>query len=203
MLSVALTGNIASGKSSVLRWFAEWGAATTDADAIVHELQRPGTPVFAAIVARFGAGIVGPGGALDREALRRLVFADPAARRDLEAIVHPAVRTRQVELARAARAAGAAVVVHDIPLLFESADPAAFDRVVLVDASPAVRRERLVRLRGLGADDADRLLAAQMPADAKRARSDYVIENDGSLTMLEERARAVWGALLAEARGRA
>jgi len=203
MLTVALTGNVASGKSSVLRRFAEWGAATTDADAIVHDLERPGTPVFVAIVRRFGPGIVAADGSLDRAALGRVVFADAGARRDLERIVHPAVRARQAELAELARARGASIIVHDIPLLFESGDPALFDRVVLVDAPAPVRRERLVRLRGLDPGQADRVLAAQMPADVKRARSHYVIENDDGVDLLETRTRAVWDALLLDARGRA
>jgi len=203
MLSVALTGNIASGKSVVLGLFAKWGAATTDADAIVHELQRPGTPVFAAIVDQFGSGIVQQDGSLDRAALRRLVFNDDAARHRLERIVHPAVRERQAELARQARDAGAQIIVHDIPLLFESADPDAFDRIVLVDAPESVRRDRLVRLRGIDPGLADRLIGAQQPAASKRARSHHVIENDGDLALLEARTRAVWQALLAEARTRA
>ena len=203
MLSVGLTGNIASGKSAVLRWFADWGAATTDADLIVHELQQPGTPVLAAIVARFGPAVARDDGSLDREALRAIVFNDSAARGDLERIVHPAVRARQSDLARAARESGALVIVHDIPLLFESSDPEAFDRVVLVDAPEAVRRDRLVRLRGLDPGLADRLMAAQLPAPPKRARSHYIIENDGSPEELEARTRAVWNALLAEARARA
>lgn len=203
MLTVALTGNIASGKSAVLHLFQEWGAAVTDADAIVHELQRRGTPVFEAIVDRFGAAIVAADGELDRAALRAIVFGDALARRDLERIVHPAVRARAAELAREAREAGAQVMVHDIPLLFESADPEAFDRVVLVDASEAVRRDRLVRLRQLDPAVADRLIAAQMPSREKRARSDYVIMNEGSFQELEQRTREVWDALRRDAPGRA
>ena len=195
MLSVALTGNIASGKSTVLRLFQQWGAAVTDADAIVHALQRKGTPVFAAILERFGSNVVGEDGELDRVALRAMVFSDAGARADLERIVHPAVRARTAELAREARDSGARVMVHDIPLLFESADPEAFDRVVLVDAPEPVRRDRLIRIRGLDPALADRLIAAQMPAADKRSRSHHVIENDGTPRQLEEQARAVWDAL--------
>jgi dephospho-CoA kinase len=199
VLSVALTGNIASGKSHVLHLFKQWGAATTDADAIVHDLQRKGTPVYRAIVSRFGPEFVAADGDLDRAALRRLVFNDADARRDLERIVHPAVRERTATLAREARAAGAELIVHDIPLLFESADPAAFDRVVLVDAPESVRRDRLVRLRGLDPALADQLIAAQIPSPDKRARSDFVIVNDGSLADLEARTREVWTRLQREA----
>src|SRR5262245_28664510 len=167
MLSVALTGNIASGKSTVLHLFRQWGAAVTDADAIVHDLQRRGTPVFHAIVERFGRVIVGSDGELDRAALRAIVFGDAQARGDLERIVHPAVRARTAELAESARTKGVRVMVHDIPLLFESADPDTFDRIVLVDAPASVRRDRLIQLRGLDPALADRLIAAQMPSTEK------------------------------------
>lgn len=199
MLSVALTGNVASGKSEVTRRFARWGAVVIDSDLIVRELQAPGSPVLDAIIDRFGPGIVDDDGCLDRAALRRRILADPGERADLNRIVHPAVRERQQELAARAAQDGARIVVHDIPLLFEAADPAAFDRVVLVDAPEALRRERLVRRRGLPLEEAEALLAAQLPADQKRSRSDFVIENDGTLDDLDQRARAVWDALEAEA----
>jgi dephospho-CoA kinase len=195
MLDVALTGNVASGKSSVAALFAAWGATVIDADAIVHELQRPGTGVYDAILRRFGHRIVGPRGLLDRDALRARVLADPDARRDLEAIVHPAVAQRRAELLAEARRHGARVVLSDIPLLFEALDPAAFDAVVLVDAPEAERRRRLVEDRGLDPAEADRLIAAQMPSAPKRARSTWVIDNDGTRADLERRARAVWEAL--------
>lgn len=192
LVTVALTGNIAAGKSSVAELFRRWGAVVTDADAIVRELQQPGTPVFAAIAARFGPAVIAADGSLDRAALRAIVFTDPAARADLDAIVHPAVAARREELEDAARARGAGVVVHDIPLLFEAADPDLFDAVVLVDAPVAVRRERLIRHRGLAPEDADRMIAAQAPAGPKRARSDVVIDNDGDRATLEQRAREAW-----------
>lgn len=203
MLSVGLTGNAASGKSTVAALFARWGARVLDADGIVHALQAPGTPVFAAIVARFGPGVVAPDGTLDRAALRQQVLADPALRRALEAIVHPAVATRRAELLAAARHEGVAIVVHDIPLLFEVMDPTQFDAVVLVDAPEATRRERLLVERGLPPEEVDRLMASQMAPSAKRARSDFVIDNDGSRDALEARAREVWTALQARAAGRA
>jgi len=195
MLDVALTGNVASGKSSVAALFAAWGATVIDADAIVHELQRPGTGVYDAILRRFGHRIVGPRGLLDRDALRARVLAEPDARRDLEAIVHPAVAQRRAELLADARRRGARVVVSDIPLLFEALDPAAFDAVVLVDAPEAERRRRLVEDRGLAPAEAERLIATQMPSAPKRAQSTWVIDNDGTRADLERRARAVWEAL--------
>jgi dephospho-CoA kinase len=199
MISVALTGNIASGKSTVLELFRGWGAFVTDADAIVHRLQQPGTPVFTAIVRRFGSGVVASDGSLDRAALRQVVFRDPKARTDLEHIVHPAVRALRSELEQEARTSNAAVAVHDIPLLFESADPTEFDRVVLVEAPSARRREWLVERRGLSPDEADRMLSAQMASELKRDRSHFVIRNDSDLATLEHRARQVWDRLVAEA----
>ncbi len=199
LFSVGLTGNVAAGKSAVARHFAERGAFVTDADALVRELQRPGTPVFEAIVARFGPGVVARDGTLDRPALRALVLADPEALAALNAIVHPAVRSRRNDLDAEARRRGARIVVHDIPLLFEAGNPDDFDFVLLVDAPEAVRRDRLVRLRGLPEADADRLIRAQLPAAAKRARSDAVIENDGDLADLAARADAAWRAITAAA----
>jgi len=192
---VALTGNVAAGKSTVAALFRHWGAAVLDADQVVRELQRPGTPVYHRIVERFGPGIVDAHGELDRPALRRLILADAAARADLNAIVHPAVRAQREGLVAAARAGGARIVVADIPLLFEASDPAEYDAVVLVDAPTPLRRQRLVTMRGLPPEDADRLIAAQMPSEGKRRRSDFVIDNDGDRTQLERRARDVWLAL--------
>lgn len=202
-LSVALTGNIASGKSTVLQFFRGFGAHTTDADAMVRALQQPGTAVYDAIVQRFGSETVRPDGQLDRDRLRSVVFADPQARADLEAIVHPAVRRRRGVLESDAAARGVPVIVHDIPLLFEAGNPGDFDRVVLVDAPVARRRDWLVERRGLSPEEAERMIAAQLPSEAKRPRSHYVIENDADLVTLERRTRAVWDRLLAEAEGRA
>ncbi len=195
MLNVALTGNIASGKSTVARLLAEWGATVIDADEIVHALQRPGTPELAAIAARFGPAVVTPEGALDRPILRRLVFADPAAREALNAIMHPAVARERERRLEAARSHGAAIVISDIPLLFEVMDPSRFDAVVLVDAPVDVRRGRLMKVRQLDRDGADAMIAAQLPADQKRARSTHVIDNDGDFEQLRQRTRAVWESL--------
>lgn len=195
MLHVGLTGNIASGKSTVATLFARWGAVVIDADEIVHQLQRPGTAVFAGIVARFGPDVVRPDGMLDRAALRRQVLASPADLAALNGIVHPAVRERSAELVEQARRTGARIVVSVIPLLFESDDPARFDAIVLVDAPTPLRRERLLRDRRLSPDDASGMLESQMPASEKRPRSTHVIENDGDLAALERGARRVWDQL--------
>jgi dephospho-CoA kinase len=199
MLSVALTGNIAAGKSAVAELFRSWGATLIDADRLVREAEAPGSPVLRAIADRFGHDLIGPGGALDRPALRRRVMADPAALADLNRIVHPAVLRRRAALETEARRRGDRIVVSDIPLLFEAADPAAFDVVVLVDAPAPLRRARLIAARGLSAGDADAMLAAQAPSGPKRERSTFVIDNDGDRATLQARAREVWAQLVARA----
>lgn len=199
MLSIGLTGNIAAGKSTVVDLFRRWGAAVIDADELVRQAQAPGTPVFDAIVRRFGPDVVAADGTLDRGRLRTLVLAEPAALADLNAIVHPEVQRRRLSRLAQARAEGARIVVNDIPLLFEAADPAEFDAIVLVDAPESIRFERLVRLRGLDPAAARGLIDAQMPASAKRSRSDYVIDNGGDIAALEHSAAEVWRALLRRA----
>lgn len=192
MLRVALTGNIASGKSSVARVWARLGAPIIDADVLARRAVEPGSPALERIAQAFGPGVLEPGGGLDREAMRAIVFRDEAARRRLEAIVHPEVaRLRREEEQRLERE-GARIVVNDIPLLFEVGLEDEFDVVVLVDAPEAMRLERLVRDRGLDPDEARRMIAAQMPAEQKRRRSDIVIENAGTLEELEARAERVW-----------
>jgi len=203
MLHVALTGNAAAGKSAVADLLRDWGATVIDADAIVRVLQQPGTAVFDAIVARFGPAIVAADGTLDRAALRARVLADPAQRRGLEAIVHPAVEAERQRLLVEAGGGADAIVVSDIPLLFEVMDPDGFDAVVLVDAPEALRRERLVRLRGLPDPEAAALLAVQQPAEAKRARAGFVIDNDGTREALRDRAWLVWRKLRSRVRSRA
>lgn len=202
-LHIALTGNIAAGKSAVARHFADWGARVLDADAIVRGLQQPGQPVFSAIVDHFGSGVLAVDGQLDRDALRARILADPAAKGALERIVHPAVRAERDRLLRLGDGSLVGITVSDIPLLFEAADPAGFDAVVLVDAPEALRLERLQRARGLGRAEAEALLRLQLPAGPKRARSDFVIDNDGSREALRDRAWLVWRKLVARARERA
>ncbi|HYS19516.1 MAG TPA: dephospho-CoA kinase [Gemmatimonadales bacterium] len=192
VLNVALTGNIAAGKSTVVDLFRKWGATIIDADELAREAEAPGTEVLAAIVRRFGSDVLRPDGGLDRAALRAKVMGDDAALAALNAMVHPAVQRRRAELLAQARARGDAVVVNDIPLLFEVLDPRQFDVVVLVDAPAALRRTRLRSSRGLSGEEADRMIAAQMPAERKRGRSAFVIENAGTEQELERAAKAVY-----------
>jgi dephospho-CoA kinase len=192
MLNVALTGNIAAGKSAVVDLFQHWGATIIDADALARDAQAPGGEALAAIVRRFGADVLASDGSLDRGALRGKVMGDQTALDALNQIVHPAVRRRRDELVRAAAERGDVLVVNDIPLLFEVLDPGQFDAVVLVDAGVALRRTRLRAMRGLSNEESDRMIAAQMPAERKRGKSEFVIDNDGSLGQLERQARAVF-----------
>jgi len=199
MLNVALTGNIAAGKSAVAELFRRWGATVIDADEIVREVQAPGGPVIREIAQRFGESVVRADGSLDRPALRRRVMADPEALAALNRIVHPAVHSRRAELMAAARSRGDRLVVSDIPLLFEAADPSEFDVVVLVDAPEKVRLARLIEHRRLDEEEAQRMIRAQMPSRDKRAQSDFVIDNDADLAALERAAAVVWRALLSRA----
>jgi len=199
MLRVGLTGNIAAGKSTVARVWRANGATVIDADELSRRVVDPGTPAFAAIAAEWGERVLEPDGALDRAALRSIVFADPEARERLESIVHPAVAALRDDEYREAVARGERVVVADIPLLFEVGMADEFDVIVLVDAPEETRLMRLVGDRGLDADEARRMIAAQMPSELKRARADVVIENAGSLGDLERRAADVWEELLLRA----
>jgi dephospho-CoA kinase len=199
MLNVALTGNVAAGKSIVARLFEDWGATLIDSDVIVRQLQQPGTEVLSQMVKAFGPDILLDDGTLDRPTLRNRVMNDAIARQALNTIVHPAVLARRQDLEAEARARGDAILVSDIPLLFEAADPAVFEVIILVDAAPATRKARLVENRGLEPVEADRLLVAQDPTETKRERSDYVIDNDGTPAQLELAARTVWQALMARA----
>src|SRR5881396_1681685 len=195
LLNVGLTGNIAAGKSTVVDLFRRWGATIIDADELARQAQAPGEEVLAAIVRRFGWDVLAPDGSLDRAALRAKVMGDQAALDALNAIVHPAVRRRRERLLREAGERGDVLVVNDIPLLFEVLDPASFDAVVLVAAPVALRRTRLRAMRGLSNEEADRMIAAQMPAERKRSRSHHVIDNDGTVAALEARASAVFDEL--------
>jgi dephospho-CoA kinase len=199
MLSVALTGNIGAGKSTVAELFRSRGVRVIDSDALARELQAPGQPVLAAIVDRFGREMMRDDGSLDRERLRETVLANPPALQELNRIVHPAVHQRRRRLLQEAQRRGERLVISDIPLLFEAADPAEFDAVILVDAPESTRRARLLASRSLTGDQIDRLMATQLSSALKRPASDYIIENDGDLASLERATNAVWQALMERA----
>lgn len=202
MLLVGLTGNVASGKSSVARLLVEKGATLIDADILARQAVRKGTPALAAIHERWGDAVLTPDGSLDRAALRHVVFGDENELAALNAIVHPEVGRLRDELVAAARARGDRIVICDIPLLFEKRLTEEFDVLILVDAPRPIRLERLVRDRGLNEADAMQMIAAQMPADLKRARADVVIDNVGTMRQLEQRVDEVWNWLDGEAQRR-
>ena len=195
MLLVGLTGNIGSGKSTVDQLLSERGATIIDADVLSRRAVEIGTPAYKSIVERWGTSILGPDGMLDRGALRRIVFSDQAELEQLNTLVHPEVERMRAALVEAARLRGDKLVVCDVPLLFERKMTDLFDKIVLVDAPRPVRLERLVRERGLKETEAMDMIVAQMPAELKRARADFVIDNVGTLTQLDARVAEVWSAL--------
>ena len=192
MLQLALTGNIASGKSTVAALLASHGATIIDADVLAREAVLPGTTALAAIVDRFGSAVLQADGTLDRPALRHQVIRDPVAREALNAIVHPAVsRLRDARLADA-RQRGDAVVISDIPLLFEVGLEQGFDGVILVEAPELERLGRLTRDRGLSHDEARAMIDAQWPSARKRAGATWIIDNDGPRAQLPVRVAELW-----------
>jgi dephospho-CoA kinase len=192
MLRVALTGGIASGKSMVAAELAARGATIIDADMLAREVVEPGTPALAAIIDRFGEQVVAEG-RLDRARLAQIVFADSLARRDLEQIVHPAVRARAAELERAA--GDAAIVVHVIPLLVETGQQGDFDLVVTVDVDQETQIQRLVARNGFTRGEAESRIAAQAGREDRKIVADVVVDNTGSVTRLREQVDALWAEL--------
>jgi len=190
MLLIGLTGGIGSGKSTVSAALAARGAAVVDADAIVRELQEPGTVVFDEMVERFGPGIVAEDGTLDRAAVAEVVFTDPEALADLNKIVHPRVgeeiARRLLELAETDR-----VVILDVPLLVESGRDDMAGTIV-VDLDPEVAVQRLVEHRGFSEEDARNRIARQVSREERLAKADFVVENHGSLEDLDPQIDAAW-----------
>ena len=194
---VGLTGGIASGKSTVSAILADLGAVVIDADALAREVVALGTPGLEAVVDAFGPGLLTPEGDLDRPAMGALVFADPEARRRLEAIIHPLVHQRSAELE--AEAPADAVVVHDIPLLAEVGRAGSFDAVVVVDAPIEVQVSRMVDDRGWSREEAEARIAAQASREERLAIATYVVDNTGTLAELRRRVEQVYAELAARA----
>lgn len=194
---IALTGGIATGKSACLARFAELGARTIDADTLARDAVAPGTPGLAAVVERFGPGVLRPDGSLDRPALGALVFNDAEARRDLERIVHPivydAIERWFGELEREAEGSGQPMVgIADIPLLYETGQAHQFDATIVAACRPDQQIERLMARDGLGRSEAEKRIAAQLPIDEKRQRADFVIDTSGSLDDTRRGVDDVW-----------
>jgi dephospho-CoA kinase len=190
---VGLTGGIASGKSTVSAILRELAAVVIDADELAREVVAKGTPGLAAVVEEFGPGLLTPDGELDRPAMGALVFGDESARKRLEAIVHPLVFERIVELE--AQAPDGAVVVHDIPLLAESGRADTFDAVIVVDAPADVQVARMVRDRGWTEAEALARIDAQATREDRRAIATYVVDNTGSVEDLRREVQRIYGEL--------
>jgi dephospho-CoA kinase len=190
VLRIGLTGGIGSGKSEVSRLLASRGALVIDADLLAREVVEPGTSGLAAIVEAFGPDVLTDDGALDRPALGARVFGDDAARRSLEAIVHPRVRARAAELESGA--ASDAIVVHDIPLLVESGQADSFDGVIVVDAPVELQVRRLVERRGMAESAARDRIAAQASREQRAGVADWIVDNTGSLADLEVAVDRIW-----------
>lgn len=191
---IGLTGGIGSGKSTVAGMLGALGAAVIDADAISRSVTAPGGRAIAPIAEQFGAAMIGADGAMDRQAMRARVFADPAARQQLEAIIHPLVSTITQEQTEAALARGARCLVFDVPLLVESGKRwrSQVDRVWVVDCEPVMQRERVVARSGLAAEEIDRIIAQQASRAQRLACADLVIFNQGlSLSGLESQVAAM------------
>jgi dephospho-CoA kinase len=192
---IALTGGIASGKSTIAARLAELGAVVVDADALAREVVEPGEPALAAVRDAFGDGVIREDGSLDRPALGRIVFADPAKRHVLNGIVHPAVLHRSHAAFAAALARDRhAVVVYDVPLI-DARGVGEFERIVVADAPVDVRVERLVRLRGMTEEDARARVAAQLSDDDRRRLASDVIDTSGTLDRTLTQVDALWSRL--------
>ncbi|MBP3978754.1 dephospho-CoA kinase [Microbacterium sp. BLY] len=190
---IALTGGIASGKSTIARRLAEHGAIIVDADAIVRDVQAPGSPVLERIAEEFGAEMIAPDGSLDRAALGGRVFGDPELLGRLNAIVHPAVRAESQRRFTAAFAADpGAVVVYDVPLLVEARVDDPWDLIVVAHAPAAVRLRRLVALRGLDEDAAADRIGAQVGDEERLAIADVVIDTSGTMAETAAQTDALW-----------
>jgi dephospho-CoA kinase len=198
MLRVALTGGIGTGKSYVAKRLAANGVPVVDADRLAREIVAPGTPGLTTVVERFGHDVLAEDGSLRRQALASLVFADPKARHDLEAIIHPAVR-RSIEDFFAALPPDTGIAVADIPLLYETNRAADFDAVIVAACPPAMQLARVMARDGVSEASARRRIAAQLPIDEKVRQADYVIDTSGTFEQTDEETARVLAAL----RGRA
>ena len=193
MLRVGLTGGIASGKSTVANELARRGAVIIDADELAREVVQPGTPGLAAVARRFGDGVLA-GGQLDRAALAKIVFADSQARRDLEGIIHPAVRRRAAELEAAVP--HRSVIVHVIPLLVETSQESDFDLCVVVDVDHQTQLERLMTRGPMSREEAESRIAAQATREQRLAAADIVVQNVGTINDLRKQLDDLWSDLV-------
>ncbi|RUR00688.1 dephospho-CoA kinase [Labedella endophytica] len=193
MRVIALTGGIASGKSTISRRLASLGASVVDADLLSREAVATGSPGLAQVAERFGPSVLAPDGSLDRAALGAIVFADESARLDLNGIVHPEVRRlAAARLAEIGRSDPHAIAVYDVPLLVETGVDHDFDLVVVADADADTRTERLISRRGLDPEEARRRVAAQASDGERRRVADVLIDTTGTLEHTDEQVDALW-----------
>jgi dephospho-CoA kinase len=198
-LLVGLTGSIATGKSTVSRMFAHLGARVLDADLLAREVVMPGQPAYHKIVEEFGQGVVQEDGTLDRKALGAIVFAEPARRKRLEEITHPAIAARQQRILSVLdEEAFEGIVIWDVALLFETGGVAKMDRVVVVATDPETELARLMTREGMVEADARARIASQIPVTEKAKRAHYVIDNSGDRIQTERQVKGVYEALLGE-----
>src|SRR5262245_14057991 len=191
-LVIGLTGGIGSGKSTVAAMFGELGAELVDADQIARDVVRPGQPAYQEILAAFGRDILAADGTIDRKALGARVFADPTARRRLEALVHPRIGAESLRRIGQAGARGVPVVIYEASLLVESGLHKTMDGVIVVAASQAAQRARVAGRDGLSALELEQRIAAQLPTQEKVAVADWVIHNEGTLEDTRRQVEAVW-----------
>jgi dephospho-CoA kinase len=199
---VALTGNVASGKTRVAEIWREAGTPVVLADDLSRKAVEPGTEGLAAVVESFGEGVLSPDGTLDRGALRERVFRDAGERELLESILHPRIQALREAWMKQRVREGCLLVVAEIPLLFEVGLEDDYDTVVLVEAPEEERMRRLTRDRGLSEGEAQAIMEAQMPSHEKRGRAEYILDNGGTLDELKEAALALLKLLQARARFR-
>lgn len=196
-LILGITGNIASGKSTVAGGFARLGAALVDADQLARDVVASGSPVLDQLAERFGDDILREDGQLDREKLSAIIFADPEARQELNRIMHPAIGQLAIErLQKLKKKPGIPLVVYEAPLLFEAGAEGRVDQVLVVKIDSQVQLARLMQREGLDEDAARLRIDSQMPQDEKLARADYVIDNSGTVEEVLEQVKELWAKLL-------
>jgi dephospho-CoA kinase len=192
MLKIAITGGAGSGKSVVARMFQELGAAVLDADEVAHAVVAVGAPAWVELRQAFGPEFFLEDGSLNRPAMARLVFADPEARRRLNAIVHPYVAKEIRERLESLERGGAKLVLVEVPLLFEARLAGGYDKVIVVDVDPGEQRQRLQARDQRSAGEIEGIIAAQMPLKEKAARADYVVDNRGPLGETRAQVEKIW-----------
>ncbi len=192
MLKIAITGGAGSGKSVVARMFQELGAAVLDADEVAHAVVAPGAPAWEELRKSFGPEYFLEDGSLNRPLMSGLVFSDPEARRRLNAIAHPYVAREIRERLEGLERRGTALVLVEVPLLFEAGLQGGYDKVIVVDVGPEEQRRRLQARDQRGAAEIQGIIDAQMPLEDKAARADYVVNNRGSLDETRAQVEKIW-----------